>query len=293
MKTLDRNGRHPVRLTLNGMPEEGFAEPRMLLTDFLRHEIGATGTHVACEHGVCGACTVRIGGKAVRACLMLAVQANGAEVETIEGLCEADGSFGLLQQAFHENFALQCGYCTPGFLMSLSEYLEKNPRSDGRGDQGRAERQPVSLHRLSRNHQRRPGRREGAPGAATIGLRGTMRAVLVNEFGPVESHAIADLPDPEPGPGEVLIEKPGHRDQFPGRPDAAGPVPEAPAPALRARPRLRLASSSRSARASHAASPATGSWRRSSPAPSASSCPRRRSAVSCCLTACRSRTPPP
>ena len=127
MKRLDRNGRHPVRLTLNGMPEEGFAEPRMLLTDFLRHEVGATGTHVACEHGVCGACTVRIDGKAVRACLMLAVQADGAEIETIEGLSEADGSFGPLQQAFHENFALQCGYCTPGFLMSLSEYLEKNP----------------------------------------------------------------------------------------------------------------------------------------------------------------------
>ena len=127
MKRLDRSGRHPVRIVLNGMPEEGFAEPRMLLTDFLRHEVGATGTHVACEHGVCGACTVRIDCKAVRACLVLAVQADGAEIETIEGLAEADGSFGPLQQAFHENFALQCGFCTPGFLMSLSEYLEKNP----------------------------------------------------------------------------------------------------------------------------------------------------------------------
>ncbi len=127
MKRLNRDGRHPVRFTLNGMPEEGFAEPRMLLTDFLRQEIGATGTHVACEHGVCGACTIRVGGKAVRACLMLAVQADGAGIETIEGLTEPDGSLGPLQQAFHENFALQCGFCTPGFLMTLSEYLEKNP----------------------------------------------------------------------------------------------------------------------------------------------------------------------
>jgi 2-furoyl-CoA dehydrogenase 2Fe-2S iron sulfur subunit len=127
MKKLNRDGRHLVRLTLNGDPVEGYAEPRMLLTDFLRHEIGATGTHVGCEHGVCGACTVRINDKAVRSCLTLAVQADGAEIETIEGLTNPDGSFGILQQAFHENFALQCGFCTPGFLMSLSEYLEKNP----------------------------------------------------------------------------------------------------------------------------------------------------------------------
>lgn len=127
MKKLDRNGRHQVTLTLNGLDVEGYASPRMLLTDFLRHEIGATGTHVACEHGVCGACTIRINGKAARSCLTLAVQADGADVQTIEGLADADGNFGALQQAFHENFALQCGFCTPGFLMSLSEYLEKNP----------------------------------------------------------------------------------------------------------------------------------------------------------------------
>ncbi len=127
MKRLDRHGRHLVRLTLNGEPVEGYAEPRLLLTDFLRHEIGATGTHVGCEHGICGACTIRIDGKAVRSCLMLAIQVDGAEIQTIEGLAESDGSFGELQQAFHENFALQCGFCTPGFLMSLSEYLEKYP----------------------------------------------------------------------------------------------------------------------------------------------------------------------
>lgn len=127
MKTLDRHGRFLVRLTLNGIPEEGFAEPRMLLADFLRHEIGATGTHVGCEHGICGACTIRVDGKATRACLVLAVQVDGAAIETVEGLSEPDGSFGPLQQAFHENFALQCGFCTPGFMMSLSEFLEINP----------------------------------------------------------------------------------------------------------------------------------------------------------------------
>lgn len=127
MKKLDRSSRHLVQFSLNGNPVEGYAEPRLLLSDFLRHEIGATGTHVGCEHGVCGACTVRINEKAVRSCLTLAVQADGAKIQTIEGLTNPDGSFGVLQQAFHENFALQCGFCTPGFLMSLSEYLEKNP----------------------------------------------------------------------------------------------------------------------------------------------------------------------
>jgi len=127
MKTLDRSGKHIVTFDLNGSEVEGYATPRMLLSDFLRHEIGATGTHVGCEHGVCGACTIRIDGKAARSCLMLAVQADGAEIQTIEGLSDPDGKFGELQQAFHENFALQCGYCTPGFLMSLGEYLEKNP----------------------------------------------------------------------------------------------------------------------------------------------------------------------
>lgn len=124
---LDRAGRYPVSLTLNGEAVEGYAEPRLLLSDFLRHEIGATGTHVGCEHGVCGVCTVKVDGKAVRSCLIFAVQADGAEVETIEGLAEEDGSFSALQEAFHANFALQCGYCTPGVLMSLSDYLKRNP----------------------------------------------------------------------------------------------------------------------------------------------------------------------
>ncbi len=127
MKHLSRDSRHPVSFELNGRVVEGFSEPRMLLCDFLRHEIGATGTHVGCEHGVCGACTILIDGKASRSCLMLAVQADGTEIHTIEGLTRPDGSFGILQQAFHENFALQCGFCTPGILMSLSEFLKDNP----------------------------------------------------------------------------------------------------------------------------------------------------------------------
>lgn len=127
MRLLKQGERHRVRFTLNSEPVEGLAEPRMLLTDFIRHVIGATGTHVGCEHGICGACTIRVDGKAVRSCLMLAVQAEGKQIETIEGLAAKDGSLSTLQLAFHRNFALQCGYCTPGFLMTLAEYLEKHP----------------------------------------------------------------------------------------------------------------------------------------------------------------------
>jgi 2-furoyl-CoA dehydrogenase 2Fe-2S iron sulfur subunit len=126
MRVMKQGERHRVRFTLNGEPVEGLAEPRMLLTDFIRHEIGATGTHVGCEHGICGACTIRVDGKAVRGCLMLAVQADGKSIETIEGLAAKDGTLSVLQLAFHRNFALQCGYCTPGFLMTLLDYLERH-----------------------------------------------------------------------------------------------------------------------------------------------------------------------
>jgi 2-furoyl-CoA dehydrogenase 2Fe-2S iron sulfur subunit len=127
MRLLKEGEHHRVRFMLNGEPVEGLAEPRMLLTDFIRHEIGATGTHVGCEHGICGACTIRVDGKAVRACLMLAVQVEGKRLETIEGLAAKDGPLSTLQLAFHRNFALQCGYCTPGFLMTLADYLEQHP----------------------------------------------------------------------------------------------------------------------------------------------------------------------
>lgn len=119
-----------VRFTLNGREAEGRAEPRMLLTDFLRHECGATGTHVGCEHGVCGACTVRIDGAMARACLTLAVQVEGAAVETVEGLAPEPGRLSVLQDAFRRHHALQCGFCTPGILLSLDTLLKDEPEAD-------------------------------------------------------------------------------------------------------------------------------------------------------------------
>jgi 2-furoyl-CoA dehydrogenase 2Fe-2S iron sulfur subunit len=123
MPRLSADMRHRVRLTLNGRPVEGDAEPRMLLTDFLRHVLGQTGTHVGCEHGVCGACTIEIDGAPGRACLMLAVQADGMTLRTVEGLAPAPGRLSVLQEAFRRHHALQCGFCTPGILMSLDIYL--------------------------------------------------------------------------------------------------------------------------------------------------------------------------
>ena len=122
--------RHAVRFTLNGKPCGGEAEPRMLLTDFLRHQIGVTGTHVGCEHGVCGACTVDIDGKPARACLTLAVQIDGCALRTVESLAPSADRLGILQAAFKRNHALQCGFCTAGILMSLDCFLRDNPRPD-------------------------------------------------------------------------------------------------------------------------------------------------------------------
>jgi 2-furoyl-CoA dehydrogenase 2Fe-2S iron sulfur subunit len=117
-----------VRCELNGRACSGDAEPRLLLSDFLRHVLGMTGTHVGCEHGVCGACTIEIDGTLARACLTLAVQADGAKLKTVEGLSpDGGGSLSVLQQAFRRHHALQCGFCTPGILMSLDHYLARNP----------------------------------------------------------------------------------------------------------------------------------------------------------------------
>ena len=127
MPRLSAEERHRVSFVLNGRPVEGQAEPRMLLTDFLRHVLGMTGTHVGCEHGVCGACTIEVDGVPARACLMLAVQAEGATLRTVEGLAPEPGRLSLLQQAFRRHHALQCGFCTPGILMSLDNYLRDNP----------------------------------------------------------------------------------------------------------------------------------------------------------------------
>ena len=113
-----------VEVEVNGRRYVEDVEPRLLLSDFLRHTLGLTGTHVGCEHGVCGACTVRVDGRSVRACLSLAVQVDGAEIQTVEGLA-ANGELTPLQQAFHECGALQCGFCTPGMLMAAADLLER------------------------------------------------------------------------------------------------------------------------------------------------------------------------
>ena len=133
MPQLDAGARHRVRFTLNGAPAEVEVEPRTLLTDALRHGLGLTGTHVGCEHGVCGACTVAIDGVPARACLTLAVGVEGCDLRTVEGLAPEPGRLGVLQAAFRRHHALQCGFCTAGILMSLDAYLRLRPRA------GRAE----------------------------------------------------------------------------------------------------------------------------------------------------------
>jgi carbon-monoxide dehydrogenase small subunit len=118
---------HDVRLVVNGLSHDLRVPARRLLSDALRHDIGLTGTHVGCEHGVCGACTVLVDGRPVRSCLMFAVSAVGLEITTVEGLASADGSLGPVQQAFVECHGLQCGFCTPGFLTTITAGLRANP----------------------------------------------------------------------------------------------------------------------------------------------------------------------
>jgi 2-furoyl-CoA dehydrogenase 2Fe-2S iron sulfur subunit len=127
MPRLTASSAHRVSFKLNGRAVSGQAEPRMLLSDFIRHVLGATGTHVGCEHGVCGACTVQIDGVPARSCLALAVQVEGADIRTVEGLAPAADRLSPLQNAFRENYGLQCGFCTPGILMSLDALLDERP----------------------------------------------------------------------------------------------------------------------------------------------------------------------
>jgi aerobic carbon-monoxide dehydrogenase small subunit len=115
-----------VRLTVNGVTREGRCPPRKLLVDFLREDLALTGTHVGCEHGICGACTILVNGEAARSCLMLAVQADGAELTTVEGLMR-DGALHPLQEAFREHHGLQCGFCTPGMLLTALDLLRAHP----------------------------------------------------------------------------------------------------------------------------------------------------------------------
>jgi aerobic-type carbon monoxide dehydrogenase small subunit (CoxS/CutS family) len=115
-----------VHLTVNGAAREGRCEPRKLLVDFLREDLGLTGTHVGCEHGICGACTILLDGEAARSCIMLAVQAEGTEIITVEGLAR-DGKLHPLQEAFREHHGLQCGFCTPGMLLAALDFLHTHP----------------------------------------------------------------------------------------------------------------------------------------------------------------------
>jgi carbon-monoxide dehydrogenase small subunit len=114
-----------IQVEINGVIFERMIETRMTLSDFIRHECGLTGTHVGCEHGVCGACTIHLNGQAIRSCIMYAVQANGQKVTTVEGLSKPDGSLHPLQQAFKNQNGLQCGFCTPGMLMTCTAFLEE------------------------------------------------------------------------------------------------------------------------------------------------------------------------
>jgi len=118
---------HDVRLTVNGVPRETSVPARRLLADCLRHDLGQTGTHVGCEHGVCGACTVLLDGEPVRSCLLFAVTVDGQSVTTMEGCRSAEGGLGPVQQAFMECHGLQCGFCTPGFVTTVTAYLRRNP----------------------------------------------------------------------------------------------------------------------------------------------------------------------
>ncbi|MFQ5399726.1 MAG: (2Fe-2S)-binding protein [Anaerolineae bacterium] len=118
---------HRITVTVNGKQYQREVEARLLLSDFLRHELGLTGTHVGCEHGVCGACTILFDGQAVRSCLMLAIQSNGHEIMTVEGLAESQTDLHPLQEAFWEEHGLQCGFCTPGILMTVLPFLEETP----------------------------------------------------------------------------------------------------------------------------------------------------------------------
>jgi carbon-monoxide dehydrogenase small subunit len=119
--------RRTIVLTVNGVRHSREVETRLTLGDFLRHELGLTGTHLGCEHGVCGACTIHLDGAAVRSCMLFAVQADGSEITTVEGLARPDGRLHPVQQAFRDNHGLQCGFCTPGMQMTITAFLAENP----------------------------------------------------------------------------------------------------------------------------------------------------------------------
>ena len=126
-ESMKRMSNRKISLTLNGREISETVEPRLHLADFLRHTLGATGTHLGCEHGVCGACTVNVDGEAIRSCLMFAVQADGKNIITIEGISNTDDTLHPIQEAFRRHHGLQCGFCTPGMIITLEAFLKKHP----------------------------------------------------------------------------------------------------------------------------------------------------------------------
>jgi carbon-monoxide dehydrogenase small subunit len=155
-----------ITVAVNGKAHSKEVPVRLTLADFLRVELGLTGTHLGCEHGVCGACTILLDGKSARSCLMLAVQADGHEVMTVEGIAPSPDTLHPLQEAFRDNHGLQCGFCTPGMLTTLLEFLRDNP--DPAGGARRHLRQSLPLHRLSGHRARRARRCEADEGGEGV-----------------------------------------------------------------------------------------------------------------------------
>ena len=160
-------GRVPITVTVNGQLHAGDVEPRQLLVHFLRDTLGLTGTHVGCDTSNCGACTVHLDGDAVKSCTVLTVQADGAEVTTIEGM-GSEGDLHPMQEAFWEHHGLQCGYCTPGMIMAGADLIAKNPEPDRGGGPRGARRQPLPLYRLPQHRQGRAVRR--GPGGDAVSI---------------------------------------------------------------------------------------------------------------------------
>ncbi len=149
----------PVEMTVNGRTHQGVVEPRLTLADFLRDKCGLTGTHLGCEHGACGACTVLLDGQAVRSCLVFAVQVDGQEVTTVEGIAGEDGELSPVQSALRECHGLQCGFCTPGFVTSITALLRDNPQPTDEEIREGPLRQLLPVHRLPGHRQRGAPRR--------------------------------------------------------------------------------------------------------------------------------------
>jgi carbon-monoxide dehydrogenase small subunit len=153
-------GLHTVEVTVNGVARSADVEARLLLVHFLRQTLGLTGTHVGCDTTTCGACCVLVDGTPVKSCTMLAVQANGVEITTVEGLLAGGGQLHPIQQAFHEEHGLQCGFCTPGMMLTSVSFLQENPSRPTRRSAGRSPARSA-VHRLPEHRQRRAGRGQG------------------------------------------------------------------------------------------------------------------------------------